>query len=180
MTNAPEYSCECGARFYTIGAYHTHFKAWPRKCLKAARKPLSPEEYAANNPSEHGQQVALFMWAALPETLKLYPALEYMFAIPNGGLRDRITATRLKAEGVKSGVPDVFLPAAVRHPTEPDYFGLFIEMKRPGTQSQREGKLSDAQLIFAHYIASTSYCYRTCYSFQEARDTIIRYLGQND
>lgn len=47
--------------------------------------------------SEHQEQVALFQWAAYME--KTYPALREMYAIPNGGLRNKVVAAKLKAEG---------------------------------------------------------------------------------
>ena len=84
-------------------------------------------------PYETEEQQALFTWAALQTAV--YPELELMFAIPNGGLRHKKTAHTLKAEGVKAGVPDIFLPAP-----HAGYNGMFIEMKR-----QVGGKLSDAQ-----------------------------------
>lgn len=45
-----------------------------------------------------------------------------IFAIPNGGKRDVVSAARLKVEGVVSGIPDLEIPA----------WGLYIEMKKPG------------------------------------------------
>ena len=53
---------------------------------------------------EHDQQVLLFRWASH------YRELDCMYAIPNGGHRDVRVAARLKAEGVKAGVPDICLP----------------------------------------------------------------------
>lgn len=32
-----------------------------------------------------------------------------LFAIPDGGRRDAVTGAHLKAEGVRAGVPDMFL-----------------------------------------------------------------------
>ena len=52
--------------------------------------------------SEHDEQYKLFLWT------RYRPELKWMFAIPNGGIRDRITAARMKQEGVKSGVWDIF------------------------------------------------------------------------
>lgn len=52
------------------------------------------------------------------------PLWNYIFAIPNGGYRDKATAGKLKAEGVRAGVLDLFLPVA-RH----GYHGIFIELK---------------------------------------------------
>jgi hypothetical protein len=59
--------------------------------------------------NEHEEQVALFEWAAWNSSK--YKELELMFAIPNGGQRHVVVARKLKDEGVKAGVPDIFLPA---------------------------------------------------------------------
>lgn len=50
-------------------------------------------------PSEHDEQKALVK--------KLRSAGLFVFAVPNGGLRDAITAKRLKDEGATSGIPDL-------------------------------------------------------------------------
>lgn len=73
---------------------------------------------------EHFHQVALFEWAAIHQ--RQYPELEFLFAVPNGGKRDIRTARRLKAEGVRPGVPDVWFPVP-----RGGYLGLVIEMKSP-------------------------------------------------
>ena len=56
-----------------------------------------------------------------------HQALRWLHAIPNGGARDARVGAMLKAEGVKRGVSDLFLPFAAR-----GRHGLYIEMKRPG------------------------------------------------
>lgn len=79
--------------------------------------------------SEHDEQVAVVQWCEL----HCVP----VFAIPNGGVRHKRTACILKAEGVRAGVPDLFVPVA-----RGGYHGLFIEMKdvngRPPRKSQME------------------------------------------
>lgn len=59
-----------------------------------------------------------------------------IFAVPNGGDRNLLVAKKLKAEGVRRGVPDLMLLAPRR-----GYHGLVIELKvgrnRP-TQEQSE------------------------------------------
>ncbi len=47
--------------------------------------------------------------------------------VPNGGKRDKITAAILKAQGAKSGVPDVMI--FNRPPNLPDCVGAAIELK---------------------------------------------------
>ena len=58
--------------------------------------------------SESQEQQALFEWAELSK--RCFPELELLFHVPNGGARSKATAGRLKAEGVKPGVPDLCLP----------------------------------------------------------------------
>ena len=58
------------------------------------------------------------------------------WAVPNGGNRSKSEASRLKAEGVKAGVPDI----TVVH--DGMYYGL--EVKKPATKTPK-GYLSKAQ-----------------------------------
>jgi len=59
------------------------------------------------------------------------------FAIPNGGKRNLIVAKKLKAEGVKAGVPDI----CIIH----DGMTYFLEVKRPKTDTIDKGRLSLTQ-----------------------------------
>lgn len=125
-------------------------------------KPIRPEDIGKVD-SEHAQQVALFAWAAL-NTIK-YPELAMMFAIPNGGLRSKITAANLKAEGVRAHVPDIFLPVP-----RGMWHGLFIEMKKKG------GRVDPGQIDYIVKLQDLRYGALVCVGWQAARDTIIRYL----
>ena len=117
----------------------------------------------AGKASESREQQALFRWWDLYRSR--YPAA-LLFAVPNGGARSAITGARLKAEGVLPGVPDVFLayPASGLH-------GLFIEMKRAGG-----GRISAAQKIVGALLSRAGYGVAVCHGWQEARDTVIRYM----
>lgn len=84
-------------------------------------------------PLESLEQTWLFQWVAMQESK--YPELMLMHHIPNGGKRDKKTATNLKIEGVKAGVPDICLPVS-RH----GYHGLYIELKRKGGKPSVEQK----------------------------------------
>jgi hypothetical protein len=146
-------------------------------------KIVTPEQLAGD--SESSQQKALFAWAAL--NCGQYPALAYMFAIPNGGLRDIRTATTLKAEGVRSGVCDIILPCpkwsyglpSIDNPTGKHMMyraGCFIEMKLEKYRNRKNGGCSDEQIDFIEWASSTGYYCKVCYSWTEARDALIDYL----
>lgn len=64
--------------------------------------------------------------AALMQELALrYPEVhELIYHVPNGGHRVKAVAAKLKAQGVKAGIPDLVLPMA-----RGGYFGLYIEFK---------------------------------------------------
>jgi hypothetical protein len=131
---------------------------------------LDPEAYAAKG-TEHANQVALFMWASMPDQQRDFPQLRRMFAIPNGGVRDKITAARLKAEGVKSGVPDICLPVA-RHGCH----GLFIELKRPKATGLTKGVKSANQGEWIEALRAEGFGACVCYGWQEAVAVLKEYL----
>ena len=116
-------------------------------------------------PTEHSEQVALFNWAKRKESR--HPQLALMFAIPNGGKRHISTAKRLKASGAKAGIPDIFLPVASRHGKH----GLWIELKVGKNKPTKE------QNMWLSNLAGEGFATAVCYGFDEAKDTIVDYLG---
>lgn len=139
--------------------------------------PLDPAKYAEAG-TEVAHQIALFMWAASPEVREKYPELRWMFAIPNGGFRDKITAARLRAQGVKAGVPDIFLPVI-----RGEWGGLFIEMKKPkddNDKRSKKGKTQNTQNEYLTYLQNNNYGAIICYGFEDARKTIVSYLEYNN
>lgn len=115
--------------------------------------------------SEHDEQVVLFDIAALHETQ--YPELAWLHAIPNGGLRNPRVAIQMKAEGVRSGVWDVFLPVA-----RGGYHGLYIEMKFGAN------KLTPNQRAFQAFVEAHGYKCVVCYDGMEAFNQVEGYLKQ--
>lgn len=113
--------------------------------------------------SESQEQIALFMWAKLQSKTK--PELALLYHIPNGGHRSKIAASRLKKEGVKAGVPDVFLPVS-----RGGFHGLYIEMKAAG------GRPSTEQVRWLDDLASQGYMAVICYGYEAAKSTIENYL----
>lgn len=116
-------------------------------------------------PPEAAEQTWLFQWAAQMAEYK-WPELDLMYHIPNGGSRNRIEAARLKAQGVKPGIPDVFLPVPKN-----GYHGLYIEMKR-----QYGGALSEEQKDKIPKLRNQGYRVEVCKGFQQAADVIEAYM----
>ena len=61
------------------------------------------------------------------------------FAVPNGGKRNKIEAKKFRAEGVKSGVPDICFVW--------EGMSYFLEVKKPKTLTPK-GRLSKNQKEF--------------------------------
>ena len=115
--------------------------------------------------SEHSDQVAIFQWAALQSGA--YPELELLFAIPNGAaMKSKRHAVRMKAEGLKAGVPDMFLPVA-----RGGYHGLWIEQK------YNRNTPSDKQEWWLDRLHEQGYLAVVCYSTDESIKVIQEYLG---
>lgn len=124
---------------------------------------ITPEQLAKSG-SEDAHQAALFCWAAL--NIKQYPKLKWLFAIPNGGSRDIREATKLKATGVKRGVPDICLPVK-----RGQWSGLWIELKK-----NKKAVTSDEQKEYIAFLKSQGYGAMVCYGWEEARNMLIKYL----
>jgi hypothetical protein len=141
---------------------------------KGFARMLTPEKIAASG-SEHAMQVALFMAISQPEIQAKYPELMLAFAIPNGGKRDARTAAMLKAEGVKAGVWDIFLPVTSGPKSElPNYGvyrGLWVEMKAG------KNKTTPEQRDFYYALQPYQFDWFVAYTWREAFDKMIAYLG---
>jgi len=143
------------------------FKSTPSDNKKG--KVITPEMLAARG-SEDGEQAALFCWAA--DNVGKYPQLKWLFAIPNGGSRHIAEATKMVATGLRSGVPDIFLPWI----SDGRWCGCFIELKIEKRRNQKNGGLSDDQIEWISYLKTAGYYVNVCYGWQEARDALIAYL----
>ena len=114
---------------------------------------------------ESQHQAALFQWVTY--NIVRLPELELLFHIPNGGRRDRLEAARLKKEGVKAGVSDLFLPVARK-----GYHGLWIEMKAG------DNKPTAAQIKWLSSMKKQGYATAVCYTWTAAAELIEKYLKQ--
>lgn len=113
---------------------------------------------------EDTEQEAVISWANWH--LQEYPALKWLHHIPNGGKRNAAEAARFKAQGVKAGVSDLFLPAA-----RGGYFGLYIEMK------YGKNKPTDQQREFIADMQQAGYDAQVAYGADEAITILREYLA---
>ncbi|QAU22874.1 VRR-NUC domain-containing protein [Dyella sp. M7H15-1] len=116
-------------------------------------------------PIEHDEQVMLIRWTRLATVA--HPELDLLYAIPNGGERNKIIAAKLKAEGVRKGVPDLHLPVP-----RAGYCGLYVEMKR-----RKGGVVSEEQRVWIARLAEQGHRVEVCKGWEQARDVIVSYLA---
>lgn len=115
---------------------------------------------------EHIEQVHLIAWASKSETLKQYPELEFLAAIPNGGKRTKVVAMKLKAEGVKRGYPDLVLDVA-----RGGYYGWKGELKVRG------GSVKPDQAKWHDQLRRQGYRVDVRLGWEAMRDALVEYLG---
>ncbi len=115
--------------------------------------------------SEHQEQVTLFKWAEMQKAA--HPDLALLHAIPNGGHRSKVAGAKMKAEGVRRGVPDLCLPVPRGR-----WHGLYIELKTAG------GTVSEEQRWWLVQLQRRGYRVAVCRGWAAARDFILDYLKQ--
>lgn len=89
------------------------------------------------------------------------------FAIPNGEKRDVVTATNLKRQGVKAGVPDIMVPVPTTF-----HAGLFLELKR-----RDGGAISKAQREWVDLLNKNGYLALFVYGWEDASKAVEKYLA---
>ena len=119
-------------------------------------------------PTEAQEQTAVFNWAAV--MVRRWPELRLLHHIPNGGSRNAREAHNLRMQGVKAGIPDIFLPVA-----RGGWHGLYIEMKR-----RKGGRLSDEQAAMLEALREQGYCAWVCKGANDAIELITEYLNNDN
>lgn len=114
-------------------------------------------------PTEEEEQTVVMNWAAM--AAGRWPELRLLFHIPNGGKRSKSEAVRFRAAGVRSGVPDLFLPCS-----RGGFHGLWIEMKAIGGRVSREQEQWRKELMEQGYMSVV------CYGAAAAIETIEKYM----
>lgn len=135
--------------------------------VKAQPEPAPAQRVSLACPTEHDEQVALFAWADAAQAE--HPELSLLFAIPNGGARHPAIGGKLKAEGVRAGVPDVMLACR-----RGQWGGLFIEMKR----ADHSNGPTPEQAAWIEHLRRAGYMAIVAFGFTEAQRAIVTYLAQ--
>lgn len=154
----------------------------------------TPQQLAKSG-SEHGEQTALFAWANMARlygfqaanddrcyteagwALARYgpgrepdhapvPELQWFHAVHNQGHGDKIRGGMAKAEGVKRGVLDTFLPVR-----RGQFSGLYIEMK-----PLKSGALTEEQKEFKDFVLTQGFGAIMCRGWRAAADILTQYL----
>lgn len=152
---------------------------------------MTPDDIA--KASEHSNQAALFAWSNACQRYgfqwseddfcydhltrqsltwkygKSYevPELKWLHAVHNQGHGDAVHGAKAKAEGVKVGVSDIFLPVVID-----SYAGLYIELK-VGKNKIVKGSEQEA---FLEYANAQGYRAVECNGWKDARLQIKQYL----
>lgn len=109
------------------------------------------------NENEHKLQVSICKWLDFTQAF-------YYFSIPNGGARHRLVAIKLKMEGVKAGVADMFWMTSNKN-----WKGLFVEVKiDKGTQQPN-------QKAFEAIAKGHGYYYAVVRSIDDCIDLITKF-----
>lgn len=125
---------------------------------------MTARKSAIKPPPEHIEAKNLMHVVGLHEAA--HPALRLLYAVPNGGDRNKIVAAKMKREGVKPGVPDYALPVA-----RGGFHGLYIELKSMTGSASREQKRWVADLRAEGYRAEV------CRGWEAAWAVLREYIG---
>ena len=130
---------------------------------KAVAKTGEPIKLKRRNAQPEAiEQAKVIDWAKANE--RNYPYLQLLHCSLNGVKMTKAQAGRAIAQGMLSGVPDLFLPVPKN-----GYHGLFIEMK------YGSNKVTENQEKFLQNAANVGYAVSVCYSANEAIKRIEDY-----
>ena len=118
--------------------------------------------------TEHQHQSALFQWWKVVHHRYRLPE-KALYHTPNEGKRSVYAAAKLKAEGMRTGLPDIVLAVP-----RGGYGALYIELKT------QKGRPSQDQLEYIDILCSCGNVAMICRGWETAKAIIEAYLdGEN-
>ena len=112
-------------------------------------------------PTESQEQIAVIKWADAQPGIR-----GRLMAIPNGAHKLPASAAKFKREGLRPGVPDLFLPISKQ-----GFHGIWIEMKRT-----KGGVISDVQADWVRFLRGEGYEAYICEGADKTIKIIKDYL----
>lgn len=129
-------------------------------------KKTSTKKTISKREIEGEEQASLIAWFS-----QNYPNIAHLLIhIPNGGYRkNAFEGWRLKQQGVRKGVSDLFLAMPSK-----DYHGLWVEFK---AAPPNNAKPSEEQLFWLSEMKKQGYAAHLCLGEKEAKKVIIDYIN---
>ena len=127
--------------------------------MKKEKKEMSEAWY-----SEAWHQKQIFRWARANQIR--HPELQLLNSSLNGVRLPISLAKKMKAQGMKKGYPDIFLPVPKNN-----YHGLFIELKK-----ETGGKVSVDQIRWLEKLSELGYYTTVQYGYKQTIEKIKQYL----
>jgi hypothetical protein len=110
---------------------------------------------------ESNLQIACVRWFRL-----VYPEPRYLICtFPNGGSRNIVTASILKAEGSRAGMPDLVIFAPNKC--------FFVEMKA------KAGRMSENQKEIEKILTQMGFRYYLCRNFDEFKNVVENEINRH-
>jgi hypothetical protein len=119
----------------------------------------------AKSIDREGQEQAALMTEL---RIRIPEVADLIFHVPNGGHRVKAVAAKLKAQGVKAGIPDLVLPMA-----RGGFFGLYIEFK---ATPPNDAAISDSQHERIRKLNAQGYLAVVCRGHFDTMEQIRAYL----
>lgn len=142
-----------------------------RASAEAKAKKRMPSRSGAKRPTDYeGQtQTKIFNWLAGEEQRGgAFSGLNSVtYHVPNGGQRHAAVAGKLKAQGARAGVVDIFCDIA-----RGGYYGLRIELK---ADKPHNAELSARQLARMEIMEREGYCVLLCVGYDQAVEALMAY-----
>ena len=113
---------------------------------------------------EYRAQCAFFDWARYQSGK--YPKLDLLYASANGGQRNVVVAAKLKASGVRAGIPDVHFPVS-----RGGYHSLYLEVKI------KPNRLTENQKIWIALLSAAGNLVLVAWSSEEMIRQTMDYIN---
>lgn len=117
--------------------------------------------------SESVEQQTFFQWTAVAAGKR--PELRLLYNVPNEGKRSALQGARMRAEGLRAGVPDICLPVP-----RGGYSALYIELKAG------RNKPTDDQIAWLAALDAAGNKTAVCWGWQAASKAVKAYLEKRE